>query len=776
MPGKCSFNINWLKKPLYEKWLMRDEDQHKARCSLCCKSFDISNMGEAALTSHGKSKKHMDLLKSSSLSVKNFFHNASSSTSNEGKVTNPPKNQSSNSILQVAGNDVLSAEILWALKVITSHFSYNSCKDINLLMQKMFPDSIIAKQFTCADKKCAYLCCFGIAPYFKSLLTQNVKQQDGFVLLFDETLNIKLQVKQMDYYVRIWENDAVVTKYIDSSFLGHATAEEMLEKMNTSSINGLPMANVLQLSMDGPSVNWKFFELFQQQLKSNYDCSSLNTGSCGLHIVNGAFKVGCEASEWKVKTLLSNLYFHFHDSPARREDFSQLTNSTIFPLQFCPHRWVENVIVAERALKIWDNVLNYVDAVLSGKLKNPKNKSFEILKISASDLLMPAKIACFQSVASIFQVFLLKYQTDKPMLPFLLDDLLELLKNLLVRFLKPDILSKCTTIKNYLDLDLSDTSSHLTYHKIDVGFSASKMVKSLKKSQKISDRQYMEYKLEAKHFLIAASKKFLEKCPLRFSIVRDISCLNPKRMENKDMCVTNMKNILNVLVQNKKIAEHICDNVIFQFRSLLDEANCTAELKHFSNEVNRIDSVLYGVCKDKDCYKDLWKVLQKILLLSHGQASVERGFSVNRQVEVENLKQESIVSQRIIIDHVRSVGGILKVDITKGLLLSAASAKQKYNYYLAEQKNKNESKMTKKRKEIIHEEINLLKKQKKNVDSDIKELLKSADNFAEEAEKSRNFSMITKSNSLRKTAKEKQETIKAIEIKLDAKLQELKNI
>ena len=37
-----------------------------------------------------------------------------------------------------------------------------------------------------------------------------------------------------------------------------------------------------------------------------------------------------------------------------------------------------------------------------------------------------------------------------------------------------------------------------------------------------------------------------------------------------------------------------------------------------------------------------------LLLLSHGQASVERGFSVNKEVMVQNLAEQSLISQRII--------------------------------------------------------------------------------------------------------------------------------
>ena len=57
-------------------------------------------------------------------------------------------------------------------------------------------------------------------------------------------------------------------------------------------------------------------------------------------------------------------------------------------------------------------------------------------------------------------------------------------------------------------------------------------------------------------------------------------------------------------------------------------------------------------------YQPLWKLVDNLRKLTHRQASVERGFVVNMQLEVENLKEQSYVAQRLWQDHVRSVGGI----------------------------------------------------------------------------------------------------------------------
>ena len=75
-----------------------------------------------------------------------------------------------------------------------------------------------------------------------------------------------------------------------------------------------------------------------------------------------------------------------------------------------------------------------------------------------------------------------------------------------------------------------------------------------------------------------------------------------------------------------------------------------------------------------------------VLILSHGQASVEKGFSINRQVMVENLKERSSIAQRTIHDHLLHVGGLNALVVDKPLLSAAASGRRKYTEYLERQR------------------------------------------------------------------------------------------
>ncbi|KAJ8352262.1 hypothetical protein SKAU_G00237380 [Synaphobranchus kaupii] len=103
----------------------------------------------------------------------------------------------------------------------------------------------------------------------------------------------------------------------------------------------------------------------------------------------------------------------------------------------------------------------------------------------------------------------------------------------------------------------------------------------------------------------------------------------------------------------------------------------------------RLDVFLHSTLSKS--YPELLRFCQSLLLLSHGQATVERGFSINEEVETCNLLEESVEAQRLICDQFSVCGGVLKVPLTKELLASAASASPQYRIHLELQRKKRES-------------------------------------------------------------------------------------
>lgn len=236
-----------------------------------------------------------------------------------------------------------------------------------------------------------------------------MEKSDHFVVLFDETLNEYLQKNHLDVHVRLWNNSEVTTRYVTSTFMGHSTADDLLKNL-TEAFASFPMSKIVQLSMDGPNVNWSLFHKFQQHMKNDFQVQCLDIGSCGLHTVHNAYKGGMHATGWPVDTYLSSLFSLFHDAPARREDFVRETGNSVFPLPFVSHRWIENVPVLERALATWEQLKRYTEAVSGRRLPVTKCRAYENVCAFLNDQLALAKLNFSLNVAMVVQPFLTVFQ------------------------------------------------------------------------------------------------------------------------------------------------------------------------------------------------------------------------------------------------------------------------------------------------------------------------------------------------------------------------------
>jgi len=97
-------------------------------------------------------------------------------------------------------------------------------------------------------------------------------------------------------------------------------------------------------------------------------------------------------------------------------------------------------------------------------------------------------------------------------------------------------------------------------------------------------------------------------------------------------------------------------------------------------------------------------------VLSHGQVTLEQGFSINKQVETKNLSKKSVVAKRTICHYVTYVGGIEHVNVTnKKLILAATAARQKYSAYFNELHVKEADDAKSEKRKALKEELEQLK-------------------------------------------------------------------
>ncbi|KAK6468423.1 hypothetical protein HHUSO_G33630 [Huso huso] len=93
-------------------------------------------------------------------------------------------------------------------------------------------------------------------------------------------------------------------------------------------------------------------------------------------------------------------------------------------------------------------------------------------------------------------------------------------------------------------IDVMNKEVHAHHSKVDAGFAAEAILTVLSQQEKISPRQLLEFRMECLKGLTAMNKKILDKSPLKYSLVLNISCLDPRKMSKKlEICVSQMKKL-----------------------------------------------------------------------------------------------------------------------------------------------------------------------------------------------------------------------------------------
>jgi hypothetical protein len=164
-------------------------------------------------------------------------------------------------------SQVSRAEILYCLKIVKSHASMRSADDSCELFRALFPNLKVAEKLSLGRTKASYIINYELAKFFAPQLEDKLKSTESFVICFDDSLNRVVQRGQMDLVVRYFDDAAnqVITKCFTSVLLGRATATDLLAKFKEG-IASLPRSKLMQISMDGPSVNWLFLDKYTMRI------------------------------------------------------------------------------------------------------------------------------------------------------------------------------------------------------------------------------------------------------------------------------------------------------------------------------------------------------------------------------------------------------------------------------------------------------------------------------------------------------------------------------
>ena len=157
------------------------------------------------------------------------------------------------------------------------------------------------------------------------------------------------------------------------------------------------------------------------------------------------------------------------------------------------------------------------------ELENTAPKKHEgyqyVAKAVTFDKLLKAKHHFWIFMAQDFHPFLVTYQTNRPMVPFLASDLEKLLRSIMSTFLKESVTTSAKTFTQLAKIDNTSNDNSKLSKAVDIGIITRREVDGLRKNEQITQQEQRQFQLDCKAFLTRTSEKLLEKCPLKFPVV-----------------------------------------------------------------------------------------------------------------------------------------------------------------------------------------------------------------------------------------------------------------
>lgn len=281
--------------------------------------------------------------------------------------------------------------------------------------------------------------------------------------------------------------------------------------------------------------------------------------------------------------------------------------------------------------------------------------------------------------------------------------------------------------------------------------------------QKLPASKQKEMLLGIKSFLKTVVSYLQTKLPLSNNVLKNISCLDPGMWNHatSELCFRQLLSTF---------AHMLCDGddsrAMDEWKLLtLDETtpewtvNQTATARNELQPV-RIDVVWKYVLHRKNDfgklkYPTLGKVVRACLALPHGNADVERSFSLNKNTVTEHrvkLEEHTINAIRLVKDGIKFHGGsATAVLVNKDLLGRTRAACLAYRGYLESQKKREEDK--KRQQESEHVEKLKRQEKKKEIQGKRQEIEREESEL--EAEEKTHLECLKNTEALLKEAEQK---------------------
>ena len=223
-------------------------------------------------------------------------------------------------------------------------------------------------------------------------------------------------------------------------------------------------------------------------------------------------------------------------------------------------------------------------------------------------------------------------------------------------YVKCEVIEKCKTASDHKQINLSEKSNIMSKSKLNIGRATDITIAKMKHQDIARKSELDTYRKECLSFLLSTTKNLFEETPLGSSIMHHTRCLNPSHVTNLASSSESFKQLMNQLVYLKIFPDKTGDRALIQFSNFI--LNCVKEepekITSFDPKKRRIDDSYFYSLTNISEHNELCAILKLIFTISHGQADVKRGFSLNKNFLNQNMETLTIGSCRKVKDHLLS--------------------------------------------------------------------------------------------------------------------------
>ena len=578
--------------------------------------FSIRNSGLTDVLNHVKTKHHQDCdtAVGSTKTVRSYF------------TSQVPEN-------------VLEAEIRWATFVAKHNLPFLASDHATKLFAIMFPDSAIAKKFSCARTKTTAIVKLGLAHYFIDKKIHAISTP--FSLLMDES-NDRVD-KSCIILVRLLDEELgeVRTRFLDMPVVNIGNASNLLEAVKASlNKHGLSFDSMVSFMSDTTNV-MKGARSGVQSLIKRENPSVYDVG-CICHLADLTLKAGMKELLLNVDQLFVDIFYFFVHSSKRKQLFEDLwcslfTTEPEVILKHSPTRWLSLLRCVDRYLAQLDGLVSYFLSCEEAETAKVRN----ILKVLQNPMTKPTLHFLSFILPAMDRFSKLFQKSTENTTSHLYTEISRLVRLYASNFLSVSAVRAVGD--NLQNLDFSE-ANFVPRDELGIGTNTWLNIAQIEEQHDISP--FLE---SIKNFYIASTKKMLKKFPFGDSLMKDLAILQP------DATATFSPNtVISLATRFPQLGISNLDALREEFRDFqlsqtdlplivqykAGDSALRARAGLFWSEISKMLTL-----DGSQRFPFLSKLIIGLLTIPASNADSERGFSILRKIHTDqraNLDQSTI--------------------------------------------------------------------------------------------------------------------------------------